>query len=104
MKQSERNRVKAIILSTIVIPIVWFVLPIYNISMILIGGWTYLLIIFTWFVGIGFGYNQFNLEKAMENVANKSTDSDNPLDILKKRYAKGEITKKKYEEMKRNLK
>lgn len=31
------------------------------------------------------------------------TDQESPLDILKKRFAKGEITKEEYEEMKRKL-
>lgn len=33
---------------------------------------------------------------------NKST-SENPIEILKKRYAKGEITKKQYVEMKKDI-
>lgn len=33
----------------------------------------------------------------------ESTGSESPLEILKKRYAKGEISKQEYEEMKRDL-
>ena len=34
---------------------------------------------------------------------NSPNDSETPLEILKKRYAKGEISKEQFEEMKRNL-
>ena len=32
-----------------------------------------------------------------------SQGSESPMDILKKRYAKGEITKEQFEEMKKNI-
>ena len=34
---------------------------------------------------------------------NQSRDSETPLEILKKRYAKGEINKEEFEDMKRDL-
>jgi len=34
---------------------------------------------------------------------NESKDSETPIDILKKRYAKGEITKEQFDQMKRDL-
>jgi len=34
---------------------------------------------------------------------NSSTQKETPMEILKKRYAKGEITKEQYEEMKKNI-
>ena len=38
-----------------------------------------------------------------ERDNNKSTDLESPVDLLKRRYAKGEITKEEYEQMKKDL-
>jgi len=38
-----------------------------------------------------------------ENNSQQTTTNDDPLKILKTRYAKGEITKEEYEEMKESL-
>ena len=41
--------------------------------------------------------------KAQKTKGQTSTQNETPLDILKRRYAKGEIAKEEYERMKRDL-
>lgn len=55
--------------------------------------WLLLLAVIVWFV--------FQLLNKNQNTDN--TKSESAMDILNKRYAKGEVTKEEYEEMKRNL-
>lgn len=45
----------------------------------------------------------FRKEIAMKNKVVGQTSNDEPLNILKVRYAKGEITKEQFEQMKKDL-
>ncbi len=66
------------------------------------GGWMVVGTIFSLLVVAGFillmiwGFRQFK-------GGGKGDDFETPLDILKKRYARGEITREQFEEMKRDL-
>ena len=42
-------------------------------------------------------------DKDKKNLIEKSDKMNNPIDILKMRFAKGEITKKEFEDMKQEL-
>jgi len=41
--------------------------------------------------------------KGSDSNNKESTDSETPLELLKKRYAKGDITKEDFEQMKKDL-
>lgn len=58
---------------------------------------------FFWIIILGviiWGILQFTNRNQQSNKA----DLETPLDILKKRYAKGEITKEEFEEMEKKIK
>jgi putative membrane protein len=67
--------------------------------MMFFGGWMWIL----WIVIIGLVvWGIIALVKQSSSTSNTSQKT-NPLDIAKERYARGEITKKQYEETKKNL-
>jgi putative membrane protein len=45
----------------------------------------------------------WSMNQDIGSRTNSSNSSDSPLDIIKRRYANGEISKDEYEEMKKNL-
>jgi len=55
-----------------------------------------LLVIIIWFVVTYTNKNQ-------DTSSNQNPIKESPLDILKKRYARGEINKEEFEEMSKNL-
>ncbi|NOX65653.1 MAG: SHOCT domain-containing protein [Chlorobi bacterium] len=58
--------------------------------------WIILIVVVVWAI------IQFGNRNQPTNITN-NTERETPLDILKKRYAKGEITKEEYERMKNDL-
>ena len=62
------------------------------------GGWMMLFWILFWVVII------YLIYKLVSNNTNWFAFEKNSLEILKKRYAKGEITKKQFDQMKKDLK
>ncbi len=58
--------------------------------------WIIILVIIIWAVV------QFTNRNQQNNRLNSNSE-ETPLEILKKRYAKGEISKEEYEEIKKNL-
>ena len=94
-----------------------------NILLWIIGGFLAIMLIFGAYFGIG-GYGMMGFAMGfgmifmvifwgavtwiVVNLVNQSQSSsrkdEDPMEILKQRYAKGEISKKQYEEMKKDLK
>ena len=58
--------------------------------------WIILIVVVIWAIV------QYGNRNRMTDFTN-SVEKETPLDILKKRYAKGEITKEEFERMKRDL-
>lgn len=56
--------------------------------------WLLLIFLIVWFVVT-------QIKKGKQD--SQSISQESPMDILKKRYAKGEITKKQFEQMKKDL-
>lgn len=71
----------------------WIIFPIIALIVMLI-------FVFLMF-GRGGGFMGMRGGSGMHN--SESRESETPMAILRKRYAKGEITKEEYEEMKRDL-
>ncbi len=60
--------------------------------------------LFMWIFNIVlFGLVVYFIVKFLRNTAGSSVNRDNPLDILKGRLAKGEITKEEFESLKRTI-
>jgi putative membrane protein len=76
---------------------VWIIFPIIGIGV---------MVVFMFLMmsrGGGFFSRPDNHERSRKSPHEDTRDSDTPLSILKKRYAKGEISKEEYEEMKAEL-
>jgi len=71
MKTSDRNGLIAWGSSPFVMYFVWFMLPFYELGISLIGGWTYLAMLLSWFIGVGWLINILNASSAVKKVADK---------------------------------
>jgi putative membrane protein len=49
------------------------------------------------------GFLIYFIVQARKTNGRTSTQDENPLDILKRRYAKGEVTREEYERMKKDI-
>lgn len=75
------------------------------------GGWGYMMHygfgyggMFMWILFlIVIGFLIYFMVQAQKTKGQTPTQNESPLDILKRRYAKGEITKEEYERMKKDL-
>jgi putative membrane protein len=70
--------------------------------------WAWLVVIFIWFIwallvfGVGWGMG-YQLRRSSHKHRHGAYYEETPLEILKRRYAKGEITKADFEQMKRDI-
>ena len=64
-------------------------------------GFGFIFMLIFWGVLIGLVITVINASRS--GGSNSDSQSDSPLEILKKRYARGEINKKKFEERKKDL-
>lgn len=67
------------------------------------GGFNWLAPIFIWIFFIFFIVIIVRLIVGKSHDSDDSSEEKTPLDILKERYAKGEITKKDFDQMKKDL-
>ncbi len=68
------------------------------------GGWNYLWMIFVFiFIAAVIAGAILLIVLLVKKTSRSAPDIDAPLGILKKRYAKGEITKKEFDTMKKDI-
>ncbi|RJP47859.1 MAG: SHOCT domain-containing protein [Anaerolineaceae bacterium] len=67
------------------------------------GGGMYMWIILLIVIGVGAYFFIQHQKVKGQTPTQQTTQNENHLDILKKRYAKGEIAKEEYEKMKTDL-
>lgn len=68
------------------------------------GGWNYLWMIFIFiFIAAVIAGTILLVVLLVKKTSSNAPGIDDPLEILKKRYAKGEITKKEFNTMKKNI-
>lgn len=103
--ESSKNFQIAVVGSAIVTGLIYY----FIINPYMHSIWKYLVTVFIFMVGVGYGTNSLNKQSAYKNLADAKTVStgdkkDDAISILNRRYAKGEITKKEYLEMKKRIK
>ncbi len=98
------NKYLIIGLVSFVLGIFFFIFSYNSFVMFRDGIYIYIFSIFTIILGLIFivcGVTESNED--MKNIIEKSDKLNSPIDVLKMRFAKGEITKKEFEDMKKDL-